>query len=342
MNTNSHTGKDLEGLILQLIELQGGSPDAPLIKDIILTVLKLVENKVSRGDIKIIHNALRDMESAFKIFAPYRYIRKVSIFGSARISETAPEFQQAVKFAEKIRDQGFMIITGAGDGIMKAAQKGAGREKSFGVNIQLPFEQKANEFIQNDPKLIEFKYFFTRKVSFIKETHAVALFPGGFGTLDEGFESLTLIQTGKCPLLPVVFVDTPGGTYWLEWKEHIEQHMLKKGLISLEDLHLFKVTDDVEEACQEIVRFYKVYHSLRYVRNQLIIRLQTSISPELLDILNVEFQDILSRGSIQQVRALAEEMDEPDLLSLPRLMLYFNRKSFGRLRQMIDRINKGV
>jgi len=333
-------GTEVEASINKLIDLYGESPHAQLIKDIILSALKLIEYKVDRGDIKVIYNTLRDMERAFKIFAPYRNFRKVSIFGSARISETEPEFQHAVTFAEKIRNRGFMIITGAGDGVMKAAQKGAGREKSFGVNIRLPFEQRPNEFIRNDPKLIHFKYFFTRKVFFMKETHAAAFFPGGFGTMDEGFEFLTLVQTGKSMPLPIVFVDVPGGTYWLEWKAYIERHMLKKGLISPEDLYLFKITEDVEEACQEIVNFYKVYHSLRYIKKKLVIRLQKPLSDELLERLNADFKDILVQDTIQQTGALAEEVDEPDLSNLPRLIFNFNRRSFGRLRQMIDRINE--
>ncbi len=342
MNTDPLSNPDSETYITQLLNLYKDSPNTELVKGIILNILKLLENNTDRGDIKIIYNTLKDMGQALKTFAPYRHIRKVSIFGSARIPETDPEFEQAVKFAEKIREHGFMIITGAGDGIMKAAQKGAGREHSFGVNIRLPFEQQANEYIRGDPKLIHFKYFFTRKLFFIKETHAAVFFPGGFGTLDEAFESLTLVQTGKSMPLPLVFLDIPGGTYWSEWKTHIEQHMLKRGLISPEDLHLFKVTDRVDEACEEILNFYKVYHSLRYVKNQLIIRLQKPIEPELLDILNAEFKDILAQDRIQQTHAAHEGLDEGDLANLPRLVFYFNRKSFGRLRQMIDRINRGI
>jgi hypothetical protein len=342
MNTDSFSTPDSETYVTQLINLYKDSPNTELVKGIILNTLKLLKNNTDRGDIKIIYNTLKDMGQALRIFAPYRHIRKVSIFGSARIPETDPEFEQAVKFAEKIKEHGFMIITGAGDGIMKAAQKGAGREHSFGVNIRLPFEQQANEYIRGDPKLIHFKYFFTRKLFFIKETHAAVFFPGGFGTMDEAFESLTLVQTGKSMPLPIVFLDIPGGTYWSAWKTHLEQHMLKRGLISPEDLHLFKVTDHVDEACEEILNFYKVYHSLRYVKNQLIIRLQRPIEPELLDILNEEFKDILAQDRIQQTGAAHEGLDEGDLANLPRLVFYFNRKSFGRLRQMIDRINKGI
>jgi hypothetical protein len=341
MNPDPLPNTDIEANIAKLIDAYGGSSHAQFIKDIILTALKLVENKVDRGDIKIIYNALRDMEQAFRVFASYRSIRKVSVFGSARVPETDLAFQQAAQFAEKIREHGFMTITGAGNGIMRAAQKGAGREKSFGVNIHLPFEQRANEFIRDDPKLIHFKYFFTRKIFFIKETHAAVVFPGGFGTLDETFESLTLVQTGKSMPLPIVFIDAPGRTYWLNWKIHIMDQMVKKELISPEDLHLFKITDNIEDACQEVVNFYKVYHSLRYVKDQLIIRLQKPLSSELLDRLNIEFKDILTQDKIQQTGALTEEMDEADLAHLPRLVFYFNRKNFGRLRQMIDRINKG-
>jgi hypothetical protein len=233
-----------------------------------------------------------------------------------------------------------MVITGAGDGIMKAGQGGAGRERSFGVNIRLPFDQPANEFIQNDPKLITFKYFFTRKLIFVKEADAIALFPGGFGTLDETFEILTLIQTGKSNPLPVVWVDRPGGDYWPTWDRYVREVLLVRGLISPEDLSLYRVTDNVETALAEITGFYRNYHSSRYVGDRLVIRLQQAPTEVLLEGLNREFRDILAEGSMALSPALPEEGSDPALAHLHRLVLHFNRRNFGRLRQLIDALNR--
>jgi uncharacterized protein (TIGR00730 family) len=230
-----------------------------------------------------------------------------------------------------------MIITGAGDGIMGAAQGGAGRAASFGVNIRLPFEQEANPTIAGDPKLINFRYFFTRKVAFVKEAHAIALFPGGFGTHDEGFEALTLIQTGKSEILPVVFIDAPGGSYWVQWRRYLEDHLRARGLISPEDFALFRITDSVDEAVSEILHFYANYQSSRYVRDLLVIRLREAPDEGPLERLNQEFAPILKGGRIEVGPPLPEEGDE--VISHPRLTLRFNRRDVGRLRQLIDRLN---
>jgi uncharacterized protein (TIGR00730 family) len=233
---------------------------------------------------------------------------------------------------------GFMVITGGGDGFMHAAQEGAGREKSFGLNILLPFEQAANVVIANDPKLVYFKYFFTRKLIFVKETHAFALFPGGFGTHDEAFEALTLLQTGKSSLVPVVFMDAPDSTYWHDWYGFIRHHMLQSGFISPSDLHLFKVTCDLDEAVEEITTFYRNYHSSRYVKGQLLIRLQRLPSTDMLARLNRDFSDILSQGEIVAAEPPGDDFDEAP--HLPRVLLWFNRLHCGRLRQMIDVLNQ--
>ncbi len=326
--------------IMNLIQMCGGSPHADLIKEIIVTALKLVEEPAARVDVKILNAALKELRFAFKLFGGYRHIRKVTVFGSARTAETDPGYKQSASFARKIVRHGYMVITGAGDGIMKGAQEGAGRKMSFGVNIQLPFEQLPNIYIENDPKLVTFKYFFTRKLIFVKETDAIALFPGGFGTLDEMFESLTLLQTGKSDIMPIVLIDVPGGTYWLEWRRYLEKHLMKRGLISSEDLHFFKITDNVDVAVREVTGFYKNFHSSRYVGDQLVIRLQRPISDGLLEKLNDSFKDIVIRGRIERASAVREESDEPDLSHLPRLTLRFNRKNFGRLRQLIDALNE--
>lgn len=331
--------RNFDDHVINLIQMCGGSPHADLIKEIIVTALKLVDEPAARLDIKILNAALRELRFAFKLFARYRPIRKVTVFGSARTAETDPLYKRAAGFSRKIVRHGYMVITGAGDGIMKGAQEGAGRKMSFGVNIQLPFEQAPNVYIENDPKLVTFKYFFTRKLIFVKEADAVALFPGGFGTLDEMFELLTLMQTGKSDIMPIVLIDVPGGGYWLEWQRHLEKHLLRRGLISPEDMHLFKMTDNVDAAVNEIVGFYHQYHSCRYVGDRLILRLHRPVSDALLAKLNEGFQDILSQGRIERCPVLREESDEPDLAHLPRLSLRFNRKNFGRLRQLIDAVN---
>jgi hypothetical protein len=278
------------------------------------------------------------MRYALKTFVPYTAARKISIFGSARTPEGHPDYQAAVEFARRIGEHGWMVITGAGDGIMKAGHGGAGREASFGVAIRLPFEQKTNEIIAADAKLVNFKYFFTRKLMFIKEASAVALFPGGFGTQDEGFEALTLVQTGKASLVPIVMCEQPGGTYWPHWKNYVEAELLNKGMINPEDLELFRLTDDPQAALREVLDFYRVYHSMRYVGDELVIRLTRPISTETLVRINDEFdRRILVSGSIIASGPLAGENGE--LPELPRLRLHFNRKSIGLLRRLVDRLN---
>jgi uncharacterized protein (TIGR00730 family) len=303
------------------------------VREMVETCLKLLRDGTR------LNAALRELRYAFKVFAPYAGVRKVSVFGSARTRPDAAPYRTAHEFAHRIAAHGYMVITGAGSGIMRACQEGAGRERSFGVNIRLPFEQEPNEFISKDAKLTTFRYFFTRKLIFMKEADAVALFPGGFGTHDEAYECLTLVQTGKAKPMPIVFVDAPRGTYWKTWKRYVEEHLLRHGLISEEDLALFKVTTSVDEAVDEITRFYRVYHSSRTVGRQLVIRLTRPIPAKLVERLARDFADILLSGTIVQRSALAEE-DEPELATLPRLVLPFNRTDFGRLRQLIDQVNR--
>ncbi len=312
------------------------------VREMVETALKLLRDGAGTGDLKLLNAALRELRYAFKVFAPYRHVRKVSCFGSARTEATVPAYKTAREFAHQIADRGYMVITGGGDGIMRACQEGAGRERSFGANIRLPFEQSANEFISNDPKLVTFRYFFTRKLMFVKEADAVALFPGGFGTMDEGFEVLTLIQTGKGRPLPIVFVDSPRGTFWKTWLRYVEDHLLRKKLISQSDLSLFKVTTSVEEAVEEITGFYRVYHSSRNVGPKFVMRLTRPIPPALVAELGREFKDLLAPGGdIVQTHALAEEREqEPELSDLPRLVFPLLWGQPGRLRQLIDRVNR--
>jgi uncharacterized protein (TIGR00730 family) len=285
------------------------------------------------------NRSLKEMRYAAKVFSGYREFRKVCVFGSARTLPSAPEFQAAEEFARQIVAENYMVITGGGDGIMGAAQKGAGREHSFGLNIRLPFEQRANETIYGDPKLINFNYFFTRKLNFVKETHALALFPGGFGTMDEGFEVLTLMQTGKARIIPIVLIDAPHGTYWETWMKFLTDHLFRLGLISAEDFNLFKIVHDAREAVQEILHFYSVYNSARWVGEQLVIRVTRRLSTAALAELNDKFADVIRIGEIVQGVALRQEKNEPALATLPRLILTPHRRNFGRFRQLIDAIN---
>ena len=313
-----------------------------LLEQITTTIQAMDSDGISVGDLKIVARALQEMRAAFAMFAPYRDSRKVSTFGSARTQENDAIFRTAENFARAIADAGFMVVTGAGGGIMEACQRGAGRERSFGVNILLPFEQEPNQVISGDIKLVAFNYFFVRKLFFIKETHAVALFPGGFGTHDEGFEVLTLLQTGKCQPLPLVLLDQPRGTYWKTWHRYVQEHLLRRRMISPEDLSLYRVTDSVEEAVGEITRFYRAFHSIRYVRDLLVIRLSRPLAPEIVAALAAEFRDIIVAGTIELCSPFPVERDEPATLHLPRIAFRFDRRNFGRLRMLIDAINAAV
>jgi uncharacterized protein (TIGR00730 family) len=304
------------------------------------TADKLIRDGATRGDVKLLSTALKELRYALKIFTPYRHLRKVTVFGSARLPESHPAYSVAVEFSRRVAEAGWMVITGAASGIMEAGHVGAGREKSIGVNILLPFEQEANPIIRGDLKLMHLKYFFTRKLLFVKESDAIALFPGGFGTQDEGFEVLTLVQTGKSHLFPIVMVDEPGGDYWTRWQDYITDVLLKRQLISPADLSLFKVTRSVDEAVAEVMNFYRVYHSMRYVSGDLVLRLKHKLSDETMKHLNAEFADILVAGTFEQSEALPQEANEAHISHLPRLRIRFDRRSLGRLRQMIDAINQ--
>ncbi|MFQ5904264.1 MAG: TIGR00730 family Rossman fold protein, partial [Candidatus Binatia bacterium] len=329
----------LEHEILEWLERGRGSSNEDLIAEMIQAILKLTGDGASRGDLKILDRALKELRYAFKVFAPFRSVRKVSIFGSTRVQEGDPYYRMAVDLGRRLSDEGFMVITGAGEGIMQAGHEGAGREQSFGVNIQLPFVQRPNRFIRDDPKLITFHFFFTRKLIFVKEADAVVFFPGGFGTHDEAIEALTLAQTGKSQIVPILLVDHPGESYWREWKGFVLRQMLGRGFISKQDLGFFKIVENVDVAIQEIKNFYFNYHSYRFVKQDLVIRLVHPPTAALIDALNRDFRDILTEGEVRQTGPLPEESDDPETLSFYRLLVPFNRKDFGRLRQMIDVIN---
>ncbi|GAB4174744.1 MAG: LOG family protein [Coleofasciculaceae cyanobacterium] len=325
----------LTALTEQLPHLKHGK----WIQRVLSIIIRLAGEEIDRLDWKILTASVQDMERAFQVFYPYRHVRKVTIFGSARVTPDTEEYKLAAEFARYLTQQGFMVMTGAGGGIMEAGHLGAGSEKSFGLNIQLPFEQGANPFIEGDPKLINFKYFFTRKLFFLRESDAIALFPGGFGTQDEAFECLTLCQTGRSGPVPLVLIDKPGGTYWQAWDAYIRNHLIQRGLVSPEDTNLYTVTDDLKVAYEAIDSFYRLYHSSRYVGDLFVIRLKSELSDTQVEELNLKFSDILIEGRIEKSKALPQELPD-ETVDLPRLVLYFNQRDFGRLYQLLATISQ--
>ncbi|MEI8014750.1 MAG: TIGR00730 family Rossman fold protein [Nitrospira sp.] len=340
--TRSHPLPSNEELLSQIRLLLDSPEDdlqAAIMKELLAGTLRLHSSHLDILDLKIVNRAVKELRHAFRVFHDYRDRRKISIFGSARTASDDPNYQMAFQFSRRIVEEGFMVITGGADGIMRACQEGAGRENSFGVNIMLPFEQGPNATIADDPKLVTFKYFFTRKLVFQKEANAIALFPGGFGTHDEGFEILTLAQTGKSDPQPIVCLQAPGCDYWDDWYNFVTRQLLNRHLINPEDLSLFKITTSVDDAIDEIRRFYRRFHSIRYVGRLLAIRLKTGIAQEQVAGLHDTFGDLLSEGTFELRGPLPEELDEPELRELPRLAFTSNRRSASLLRQLIDHLN---
>lgn len=315
----------------------------PIIDEIKATAEKLLRDGADRGECKLLARAIRELRYSFKLLKKYRARPKVTVFGSARTPRDSQLYRHAVAFGAAIAEAGFTVITGGGPGLMEAAHEGAGRENSIGFNILLPFEQEANPVIQGTERVIHFKYFFTRKLLFLKEASALVLLPGGFGTFDEGFEVLTLIQTGKSPLMPVVLLDIPGGHFWERWLAFVTECLFDGGMISPEDFSLFRVTTSVDDAVDEITTFYRVYHSQRYVRGKLALRLNKPIDDDLFARIQAEFTDILAPGgAFVRGPAHTDEANDVSAANLPRLFIGFNRRSHGRLRQLVDMINREV
>lgn len=341
MRSQYRAGGSFDKAISDLIQARGGEENSFLVQEMITTALKLVDEKASRGDLKVVNTALKELRYAFKIFTPYRHIKKVSVFGSARAHKHSNEYKAAQLFAKRAVEKGFMVITGAASGVMEAANAGAGPGKSFGINIRLPHEQEANPYIREDRNLINFKYFFTRKLVFIKESNAVVLFPGGYGTHDECFEILTLIQTGKSQPMPVVMMDNPAEPYWSDWLRFVERQLLSRGYISPEDMAFFKIVDTAEAAVEEILHFYRNYHSARYVKDLFVMRVHRA-PKKMMANLNQRFRDVIGpKGKFEAARFLPEEeLEEGVDLALPRIAFPFKRTSFGRIRQIIDCINE--
>jgi len=331
-----------EKLIQDLVNFCDNPAVADLLRETLTTVVKMGLEHKDRGDFKLTNNTLKELRHAYRVFHPYRNKRKVVIFGSARTPESDPSYQMALETAQALVEKGHMVITGAGGGVMDAANRGAGRENSFGINIRLPKEQRANLHIEGDSKLMEFKYFFTRKLVFIKESVATILFPGGFGTLDEGFENLTLFQTGKCMPRPIILVEPKNGTYWESLIRLLEEELLSRGYISSIDMNLFHITHSVEEAVQHLEDYYRYYHSLRYVDGITVLRFTKELSPAVVAYLNHEYRDILREGDFQASEALESEKAQNEFPDLPRLIFKFNKQHFGRLNEMILWINRNL
>jgi uncharacterized protein (TIGR00730 family) len=337
----TRTNGAVDDVIDGLIETVGPVHHPDLVREMILAALKAGQEDDRRADLKLMNTSLKEMRFTGKVFGPYRDVRKVTVFGSARTQPEEPIYQIARRFGRRLVKAGYKVITGAGPGIMHAVNEGAGPAHSFGVSIRLPFEQRPNPVLEGNPRLINYNYFFNRKVAFLKEAHAVALFPGGFGTLDEAMETLTLIQTGKRDPLPLVLVDAPGGTYWTRWMRFFQDELLAEGYIGESDFFLFERVDSVAAAVERIDRFYRRYHSLRYVDDKLVLRLNAGLEPEMVCTLQEQFADILTpRGGMFVSSPLPAESNEPELAHLPRLVVDFNRQDFGRLRRLIDAINE--
>jgi uncharacterized protein (TIGR00730 family) len=337
----TRTNGPVDASIDSLMELAGDIHHPEIVREMILAALKAGQEGDDRGDLKLMNTTLKEMRFTTKVFGAYRDVKKVTVFGSARTQPHESAYKMAHNFGKRLTEAGYMVITGGGPGIMQAVNEGAGPEQSFGVNIRLPFEQHPNPVLMGNPRNITYKYFFNRKVAFLKEADAVALFPGGFGTLDEAMEALTLLQTGKRNPMPLVLIDEPDGTYWSRWLKFFKKEVLVQGYSTEMDFRLFERVDSVDEAIKRIDGFYHRYHSLRYVRERLVIRLNSPIDQKKVDQVKNDFGDILTpQGDLLLSDPLPEESEEPEIAHLPRLIIDFNRKDFGRLRELIDVINK--
>ncbi|MBU1999386.1 MAG: LOG family protein [Candidatus Omnitrophota bacterium] len=332
--------KQAQGLIDELLKICASGSTQSLLHEILTSCVKLGMESRDKGDLKLVNNVLKELRYSFKVFSPYRNIKKVIIFGSARSKQSSQEYKMAEEFAFKITKKGFMVITGGGPGVMEAGNKGALPGSDFALNIRLPFEQKPNPYLSEKEKLINFKYFFTRKLIFVKESDATTLFPGGFGTNDEGFEMLTLLQTGKSAPRPILLMEPPGSTYWRAWKGYVVEHLVKNKYIRKEDLNLFHIVTDVNKGVGLIEDFYRVYHSIRYVGDMTILRLNKTLSSKSLRLLNQKFKDILTDGIISPGAPTSEEVQKNEFPDLPRLIMKFNRRDYGRLLQLVSYLNQ--
>jgi uncharacterized protein (TIGR00730 family) len=330
---------ELDAEIADIVERTADPANADLVFELVASAMRLAADRADRGDLKLANASLQEMRHAFHVFAPYRAARKLAMFGSARTQPDDPLYEQARALAAKIAARDWMVVTGAGPGIMEAGLEGAGPENSFGVAIKLPFEATTSQFIDGDPKLVNFRYFFTRKLEFIKESDAFVLLPGGFGTLDEAFELLTLLQTGKAQPAPVVLLDVPGGTYWQSWRDFVVRELDTAGYISPGDLRMVLVTDSIDDAVDEVIGFYANYHSLRFVNGVLVLRMRRAPTPAELGAITGDFADIIVRGDYEVIAPTPAEIADDDHVDLARLAFRFDRRNWARLRELINRLN---
>ena len=329
----------VDAALVEVLDSVGASHDRDQLFEILVSAVRLAGDGADRLDLKITNAALKEMRAAFRAFAPYRDRRKATIFGSARTNREHPAYDQALHLATELAARDWMVVTGAGPGIMAAGLEGAGRDHSFGVNIRLPFEQSPNPYVADD-RLLTMKYFFTRKLMLMKESHGFVSLPGGFGTLDETFELLTLIQTGKATPAPVVLLDEPGGNYWSSWLRFVEDGVGGAGYVDSDDFALFRITDDVDVAVDELVTFVRNFHSIRFVADRLVIRLRRGPSDAELAELATEFADVALSGTIEATAPLPEEVTDDDHLELPRVVMRYDTSRAGRLRALLDRLNR--
>lgn len=337
---NNFGDENVDRLLTEAISATGSDVNDDLIRSIMVTALDMDLADVDRLELKIANQSLAEMLNAWRVFSPWGDNGKVTVFGSARTKPGHPDYELAKDFGSRLAERGWMAITGAGPGIMTAGIEGTGTENAFGVNIVLPFEQTAADIIEGDEKLATFRYFFTRKLTFMKESDAFALFPGGFGTLDEAFELMTLIQTGKSYPAPIVLLDHPDSTYWSSWARFVDEELLDGGMISPHDTDLYLHTHDPDEAVEYICSFYSCYHSIRFVGKRLVVRLHNPLGAEALDALNEEFSDIVAAGRIEPIDATGPERRDEDHVDLPRVAFQFDNRSFARLVVLIHRINE--
>lgn len=334
------TGNEsLDTRIADLVDAAGVHRDQDLVFEMVVSAVRMGREAVDRGDLKLVNSALKELRYSFLVFEPYAEVSKVAIFGSARTERDDPGYLLARDFGRAMAERDWMVITGAGPGIMEAGIEGAGADRAFGVNIVLPFESEAAPVIAGDPKLINYRYFFTRKLTFMKESRAFALLPGGFGTMDEAFELLTLMQTGRSPVAPVVLLEPKGSTYWNDWREFVERDLAKRRLINALDITLARIFDEVDEAVEEVCAFYSTYHSARYVGRRLVLRLHRHLEDDELASLNAEFADIIVSGGIERTEPSPSEVDDGDHLDLHRVAFQFDKVSYARLRHLIDHLN---
>ena len=338
-NSKKINDPEIDRAIQALVRSVGGDPgtfDGRLVAELVATCLKMIPDRHDTGQLKLINAAVKEMRYAYRVFNKYVGIRKITIFGSARTPEDHPDYLAARTFSAAVAARGWMGITGAGDGIMKAGHEGPSREASFGLAIRLPFETSANEVIEGDPKLINFRYFFTRKLMFMTHADAVAVFPGGFGTQDELFESLVLVQTGKSNIVPIVLLEGEGGVYWRHWETYVRKNLTDSGWINSEDVGIYYIASSPEDAVDHVLRFYRVYHSSRYVGETLVLRLSREPTDEQIERLNDEFAVLVKHGRIERSGPLDGEQDH---LELPRVIFPHTRYHYGLVRRLIDRVN---